>query len=88
MISARGWGKTLTDILLKGAEININFQESVRKWHPDYQQNLDSFIIFGFVLQRQGWSALFFCAESGNVATAQSLLKAGAHAHLKDKVAV
>ena len=36
--------------------------------------------------QTTGWSALFFSAEMGDVTTAQSLLKAGANPHLKDKV--
>ena len=36
--------------------------------------------------QTTGWSALFFSAEKGDVATTQSLLKAGANAQLRDKV--
>ena len=36
--------------------------------------------------QKTGWSALHFSAEKGNSATAEMLLKAGANAHLKDKV--
>ena len=38
--------------------------------------------------QSTGWSALFFCAENGDVQTTESLLKAGANASLKDKVHV
>ena len=38
--------------------------------------------------QSTGWSALFFSAERGGVATTQSLLTAGANIHLKDKVDV
>ena len=36
--------------------------------------------------QDTGWSSLFFSAEAGHVATTQSLLRAGANPHLKDKV--
>ena len=36
--------------------------------------------------QDKGWSSLFFSAEAGHVATTQSLLRAGANPHLKDKV--
>ena len=36
--------------------------------------------------QTTGWSALFISAERGDVTTTQSLLKAGANPHLRDKV--
>jgi hypothetical protein len=32
-----------------------------------------------------GWTALFFAAEAGDVATTQSLIRAGANVHIKDK---
>ena len=36
--------------------------------------------------QSTGWTALFFAAEAGDVATTQSLIRAGANVHIKDKV--
>ena len=47
------------------------------------------FIVSSYFLslpQKTGWSALHFSAERGDSATAEMLLKAGANAHLKDKV--
>ena len=38
------------------------------------------------VLQKTGWSALYFSAERGDVDTTTSLLKAGTYAQLRDKV--
>ena len=38
--------------------------------------------------QSTGWTALFFAAEAGDVATMQSLIRAGANPLLKDKVSV
>ena len=83
MISARSGKTELTDILLTGDNIDPDIQENVRL-------QTTSLIIDIHVppSQNTGWSALFFSAERGDVTTTRSLLKAGANAHLKDKVHV
>ena len=51
---------------------------------PDYISHYG--VMDVYLSQSTGWSALFFCAENGDVKTSDSLLKAGANALLKDKV--
>ena len=84
MISARSGRTEVTDILLTGENIDPDIQENVRL-------QTTSLIIGQHNIhvppsQNTGWSALFFSAERGDVTTTKSLLKAGANAHLEDRV--
>ena len=83
MIAARSWRTDITNILLEGEHIDLDIQENVSQaiihfnsWSVQYALSH----------QTTGWSALHFSVNRGDPETAEILLKAGANAHLKDKV--
>ena len=85
MISSRSGRTDLTETLLSGDNISLDIQ--------DVRENfkLPLFCVqIGLPLspsiQTNGWSALFFAADRGDVATTELLLKAGADPHLRDQV--
>ena len=96
MITAKRGDRELTDVLLSG-DVDPDIRENVSLL-TDYtsQDTLRGgcchYTEYCLVFlhppspQRSGWSALFFSAEAGHTATTQSLLRAGANAHLRDKV--
>ena len=86
MISARSGRAEVTDILLTGENIDLDIQENVRLQTTSLiigQHNINIHVPYP---QNTGQSALFFSAERGDVTITKSLLKAGANAHLKDRV--
>jgi hypothetical protein len=82
----------LQELVNAGADLNLQNDEgltalmiSARGWGKELTDTLLKGAEINIQESTRGWSALFFCVESGNIAATQSLLKAGANTHLRDK---
>ena len=79
MISSKLGRTDLTQVLLSGKNIYLD-KQSVRIMFFTLPLPLSS------INQHNGWSALFFAVDEGDVATTKLLINAGANPHLGDNV--